>query len=66
MAPHFRLPSRDNLAILTSSCLGRAATSVSVVARLAQLEEETRMIWIKPEFKDVAVTLEVTAYAGRK
>jgi coenzyme PQQ precursor peptide PqqA len=25
-----------------------------------------RMIWIKPEFKEVAVTLEVTAYAGRK
>jgi coenzyme PQQ precursor peptide PqqA len=25
-----------------------------------------RMNWIKPEFKEVAVTLEVTAYAGRK
>jgi len=24
------------------------------------------MLWIKPEFKEVAVTLEVTAYAGRK
>jgi coenzyme PQQ precursor peptide PqqA len=29
-------------------------------------KEEDRMNWIKPEFKEVAVTLEVTAYAGRK
>jgi len=24
------------------------------------------MIWTKPEFKEVAVTLEVTAYAARR
>jgi coenzyme PQQ precursor peptide PqqA len=25
-----------------------------------------QMIWTKPEFKEVAVTLEVTAYAARR
>jgi len=24
------------------------------------------MIWVKPEFKEVAVTLEVTAYSARR
>ena len=29
-------------------------------------QEESRMVWTKPEFKEVAVTLEVTAYTARK
>jgi coenzyme PQQ precursor peptide PqqA len=29
-------------------------------------QEELLMSWIKPEFKEVAVTLEVTAYAARR
>jgi coenzyme PQQ precursor peptide PqqA len=28
--------------------------------------QEERMIWTKPEFKEVAVTLEVTAYMARR
>jgi coenzyme PQQ precursor peptide PqqA len=35
-------------------------------AGLTREQGGDRMIWIKPEFKEVAVTLEVTAYAGRK
>jgi coenzyme PQQ precursor peptide PqqA len=30
------------------------------------LEKESSMAWTKPEFTIVAVTLEVTAYAGTK
>jgi len=31
-----------------------------------QQKEQSHMAWTKPEFKVVAVTLEVTAYAGKK
>jgi coenzyme PQQ precursor peptide PqqA len=31
-----------------------------------QRKEFRRMAWTKPEFEVVAVTLEVTAYAGKK
>ena len=36
------------------------------VAGCGHGQEEAAMIWTKPEFKEVAVTLEVTAYTARR
>jgi coenzyme PQQ precursor peptide PqqA len=46
--------------------LGLSATPAFGRSQIGSSVEGDRMIWIKPEFKEVAVTLEVTAYAGRK
>ena len=36
------------------------------VAQPSNLRRRPHMNWTKPEFKEVAVTLEVTAYAARR
>jgi len=40
--------------------------SVGLPSRGDGREGVLSMVWTKPEFKVVAVTLEVTAYAGKK
>ena len=40
--------------------------SLHIDGESMSFKEESRMVWTKPEFTIVAVTLEVTAYAATK